>query len=197
MGEIRSKRRELTKDQLETTQALPPPPPVDMIMRSGYNGATVQAVVYTGEATRLTWELQHSLCAAAGRATPGSDLSGWTISLCTVVAMTAWTRSARTRRPTITWWRTAAAGSTRSSRTSPAPSAAAWATCARAAVAAGATAAPRCGSRGPPRLATSPRRRSTGPFWPIFLAFSSVLPELAPSTQPVYPAPSPRCGQTQ
>eukprot|EP01045_Picozoa_sp_COSAG04_P025770 COSAG04_NODE_3448_length_2807_cov_1.463442_3_plen_126_part_00 len=30
---------------------------------------------YTGEATRLSWELQHSLCAAAGRATPGSDLS--------------------------------------------------------------------------------------------------------------------------
>eukprot|EP01045_Picozoa_sp_COSAG04_P017740 COSAG04_NODE_1591_length_6214_cov_29.260095_1_plen_138_part_00 len=45
-------------------------------MRSGYNGALVQAVVYTGEATRLSWELQHSLCAAAGRATPGSDLSG-------------------------------------------------------------------------------------------------------------------------
>ena len=44
-------------------------------MRSGYNGATVQAVEYTGEATGLSWELQHSLCAAAGRATPGSDLS--------------------------------------------------------------------------------------------------------------------------
>ena len=48
----------------------------DMIMRSGYNGALVQAVEYTGEATTLSWELQHSLCAAAGRATPGSDLSG-------------------------------------------------------------------------------------------------------------------------
>ena len=47
-----------------------------MIMRSGYNGARVQAVTYTGEATTLTWELQHRLCAAAGRATPGSDLSG-------------------------------------------------------------------------------------------------------------------------
>ena len=45
-------------------------------MRSGYNGALVQAVEYTGEATTLSWELQHSLCAAAGRATPGSDLSG-------------------------------------------------------------------------------------------------------------------------
>ena len=44
-------------------------------MRSGYNGALVQAVTYTGEATTLSWELQHSLCAAAGRATPGSDLS--------------------------------------------------------------------------------------------------------------------------
>eukprot|EP01045_Picozoa_sp_COSAG04_P021552 COSAG04_NODE_2331_length_4323_cov_8.583333_3_plen_670_part_00 len=48
----------------------------DVTMRSDYNGATVQAVVYTGEATALSWELQHSLCAAAGRATPGSDLSG-------------------------------------------------------------------------------------------------------------------------
>ena len=45
-------------------------------MRSDYNGATVQAVEYTGEPTTLSWELQHSLCAAAGRATPGSDLSG-------------------------------------------------------------------------------------------------------------------------
>ena len=44
-------------------------------MRSGYNGALVQAVTYTGEAATLTWELQHSLCAAAGRATPGSDIS--------------------------------------------------------------------------------------------------------------------------
>ena len=44
-------------------------------MRSGYNGATVRAVTYTGEATTLSWELQHSLCAAAGRATPGSDIS--------------------------------------------------------------------------------------------------------------------------
>lgn len=51
----------------------------DMIMRSGYNGALVQAVTYTGEATTLSWELQYSLCAAAGRATPGSDLSGWGI----------------------------------------------------------------------------------------------------------------------
>ena len=47
-----------------------------MVMRSGYNGALVVAVEYTGEATALSWELQHSLCAAAGRATPGSDLSG-------------------------------------------------------------------------------------------------------------------------
>ena len=46
-----------------------------MVMRSGYNGATVQAVEYTGEPAPLSWELQHSLCAAAGRATPGSDLS--------------------------------------------------------------------------------------------------------------------------
>ena len=46
------------------------------MLRSGYNGATVQAVVYTGEATTLSWELQHSLCAAAGRATPGSSYTG-------------------------------------------------------------------------------------------------------------------------
>ena len=52
----------------------------DMILRSDYNNATVQAVVYTGEATALSWELQHSLCAAAGRATPGSDLSASSIS---------------------------------------------------------------------------------------------------------------------
>ena len=45
-------------------------------MRSTYNNATVQSVTYAGEATTLSWELQHSLCAAAGRATPGSDLSG-------------------------------------------------------------------------------------------------------------------------
>ena len=48
-------------------------------MRSGYNSATVQAVEYMGEATALSWELQHSLCAATGRATPGSDniATGW------------------------------------------------------------------------------------------------------------------------
>ena len=40
---------------------------------STYNGALVQAVEYTGEATTLSWELQHGLCAAAGRATPGSS----------------------------------------------------------------------------------------------------------------------------
>ena len=45
-------------------------------MRSEYNGALVQAVRVTGAPTTLRWELQHSLCAAAGRATPGSDLSG-------------------------------------------------------------------------------------------------------------------------
>jgi len=44
-----------------------------MILRSDYNGALVEAVQYTGEATTLDWELQHSLCAAAGRATPGSS----------------------------------------------------------------------------------------------------------------------------
>ena len=46
-----------------------------MTMRSEYHGALVQTVEYTGEPTALSWELQHSLCAAAGRATPGSDLS--------------------------------------------------------------------------------------------------------------------------
>ncbi len=45
-------------------------------MRSGYNGALVQAVEYTGEPATLTWELQHSLCAAAGRATPSSSATG-------------------------------------------------------------------------------------------------------------------------
>eukprot|EP01051_Picozoa_sp_SAG22_P004059 SAG22_NODE_209_length_15177_cov_9.282995_9_plen_410_part_00 len=47
-----------------------------MIMRSGYNNATVQAVEYMGPSETLTWELQHSLCAAAGRATPGSSSLG-------------------------------------------------------------------------------------------------------------------------
>jgi len=46
-----------------------------MILQSNYNDALVQAVEHTGEPTTLSWELQHSLCAAAGRATPGSDLS--------------------------------------------------------------------------------------------------------------------------
>jgi hypothetical protein len=48
----------------------------DMIMRSEYNGALVQAVVYTGVNTMLSWELQRTLCAAAGRATPGSSATG-------------------------------------------------------------------------------------------------------------------------
>eukprot|EP01045_Picozoa_sp_COSAG04_P020998 COSAG04_NODE_2213_length_4521_cov_2.365672_2_plen_347_part_00 len=51
------------------------PAPGSMIMRSNYNGALVEAVVYTGGSMPLSWGLQHSLCAAAGRATPGSDLS--------------------------------------------------------------------------------------------------------------------------
>ena len=42
-------------------------------MRSAYNNATVHAVTWTGPPTTLSWELQHSLCAAAGRATPGSS----------------------------------------------------------------------------------------------------------------------------
>eukprot|EP01045_Picozoa_sp_COSAG04_P006938 COSAG04_NODE_351_length_16103_cov_3.615413_14_plen_658_part_00 len=51
----------------------------NMTLQSEYNGATVRAVEYTGNAATLssrtlTWELQHGLCAAAGRATPGSDL---------------------------------------------------------------------------------------------------------------------------
>ena len=49
-------------------------------MRSGYNNARVRAVTYTGEAAVLSWELQHSLCAAAGRATPGSSNTGSSIS---------------------------------------------------------------------------------------------------------------------
>ena len=49
-------------------------------MSSNYNNARVQAVTYTGESATLTWELQHSLCANAGLATPGSDLSGDDIS---------------------------------------------------------------------------------------------------------------------
>ena len=62
----------------ETTQETTVTPPAtieteEMIMRSDYNDALVQAVTYTGEPTTLTWELQHSLCAAAGRATPGSS----------------------------------------------------------------------------------------------------------------------------
>ena len=48
----------------------------DMIMRSDYNGALVQAVKYTGEPRDLTWDLQHSICNAANKETPGSDLSG-------------------------------------------------------------------------------------------------------------------------
>eukprot|EP01045_Picozoa_sp_COSAG04_P012969 COSAG04_NODE_896_length_9591_cov_4.392752_2_plen_167_part_00 len=60
-------------------------------MRSSYNGATVLAVTYTGEATRLSWELQHSLCAAAGRATPGSDLSSSAVtSYCNSNDCTGW-----------------------------------------------------------------------------------------------------------
>jgi hypothetical protein len=47
-----------------------------MVMRSDYNNATVEAVIYTGRSTTLSWELQHSLCAAAGRATPGSSATG-------------------------------------------------------------------------------------------------------------------------
>ena len=48
-----------------------------MVMRSDYNGALVEAVTYTGDATTLTWEKQHELCAAAGRATPGSENEYW------------------------------------------------------------------------------------------------------------------------
>ena len=47
------------------------------VMRSGHNGAFVQAVEYTGPPTNLTWELQRSLCAAAGRPTTGPASSWW------------------------------------------------------------------------------------------------------------------------
>ena len=42
----------------------------NMIMRSDHNDATVQAVTYTGLNTALSWQLQHELCNAAGKATP-------------------------------------------------------------------------------------------------------------------------------
>jgi hypothetical protein len=45
----------------------------NMIMRSSHNDATVQAVTYTGRNAALSWQLQHELCNAAGRATPGSN----------------------------------------------------------------------------------------------------------------------------
>jgi hypothetical protein len=45
----------------------------NMIMRSDHNDATVQAVTYTGLNTALSWQLQHELCNAAGKATPGSN----------------------------------------------------------------------------------------------------------------------------
>ena len=48
-----------------------------VVMSSTYAGADgqVRSIEYTGPPTNLSWELQHSLCAAAGRATPGSDLT--------------------------------------------------------------------------------------------------------------------------
>eukprot|EP01045_Picozoa_sp_COSAG04_P019408 COSAG04_NODE_1880_length_5315_cov_3.233704_3_plen_348_part_00 len=44
-----------------------------MILRSGFNGATVGAVTYRGATQDLTWQLQHELCSDAGKATPGSS----------------------------------------------------------------------------------------------------------------------------
>jgi len=44
-----------------------------MVLRSEHNGAMVKAVVYRGPNATLTWELQHELCAAVGRASPGSS----------------------------------------------------------------------------------------------------------------------------
>ncbi|KAK3246237.1 hypothetical protein CYMTET_44221 [Cymbomonas tetramitiformis] len=43
-------------------------------MSSGYNSAKVEAVVYTGSSTTLTWTLHHDLCNNAGVQTPGSSI---------------------------------------------------------------------------------------------------------------------------
>jgi len=43
-----------------------------LIMKSGYNNAQVTSVEYTGPETTLTWDLEHKICKAAGRKSPGS-----------------------------------------------------------------------------------------------------------------------------
>ena len=43
------------------------------IFRSTYNHALVQAYVYSGSPTPLTWDIQHNVCNNAGAQTPGSS----------------------------------------------------------------------------------------------------------------------------
>jgi len=45
----------------------------DLVMKTQYN--EVQAIVYKGGATTLTWGVHHSICSSAGKKTPGS--SNW------------------------------------------------------------------------------------------------------------------------
>ncbi|KAK3244222.1 hypothetical protein CYMTET_46158 [Cymbomonas tetramitiformis] len=51
-------------------------------MSSGYNSAKVEAVVYTGSSTTLTWTLHHDLCNNAGVQTPGTSNTNYQNQYC-------------------------------------------------------------------------------------------------------------------
>ena len=43
------------------------------VWSSDFNGALVMSYVYSGEPATMTWDLTHTVCAAAGAKTPGSS----------------------------------------------------------------------------------------------------------------------------
>jgi len=66
-------RSPTTSPMTSAPSAAPTTTPVVSVWRSNQNGAQVMSYLYSGSNTRLTWDVTHAVCAAAGAKTPGSS----------------------------------------------------------------------------------------------------------------------------
>jgi len=72
-----SSRSPTTSPMTSAPSAAPTTKPVGAVWRSTQNGAQVMSYLYSGKDTRLTWDVTHAVCAAAGAKTPGSNNPGY------------------------------------------------------------------------------------------------------------------------
>jgi hypothetical protein len=85
------------------------------VWQSTYNNARVRSFVYSGGATTLTWTLQHNICAANGKLTPGSNNPSYLNQYCSYSPSDNWvvTSSCNWALQGFTWVSgTVAAGTT-------------------------------------------------------------------------------------